>query len=269
MRDQLVADEIDARAGFIWWSGRKLPAGSHQFALCAAKRSISSGLRCRRTRPCVSGSSGSASAGRGPQSSMRSRRGPGNMTARIATQLRHRTQERLRSSDSALREKHGAHRAEIRRHFGRRHRAHRERRRPGQARGRRRQRGRGRRLGDGRRDQPARRLDAAGQPPARRARIRRRRRLRRAGDRRADGAGAAGARRQCALLARLADPDPHRRRARQGADRVDRHRRDRAPLRARGRSPSSPGSRGSGRAGGSPRSAAAGRTPRRWRSPPR
>jgi len=31
------------RAGFIRWSGRKLPSGSHQPALCAAKRSMSSG----------------------------------------------------------------------------------------------------------------------------------------------------------------------------------------------------------------------------------
>ena len=58
------------------------------------------------------------------------------------------------------------------------------------------------------------------------------------------GAGAAGARRQRALLARLADPDPHRRRPRQGAHRGDRDRRDRAPLgRGAGRR-SSPGFQG-------------------------
>ena len=54
---------------------------------------------------------------------------------------------------------------------------------------------------------------------ARRPRIRRRGRDRRAGDHRPAGDRAAGHRRRGALLAGLADPDPHRRRARQGAHR--------------------------------------------------
>ena len=126
--------------------------------------------------------------------------------------------------------KHGANCSEIRRNFGCRRRAHQERRPSCQSRSRGRQRGGGRRLGDGGRDQPARRLDAGNEPPARCARIRCRRRLRRAGDGGADGAGTAGPGSRRAVLARLANSDPHRRHARQGAHRGDRDRRDRAPL---------------------------------------
>ena len=61
------------------------------------------------------------------------------------------------------------------------------------------------------------------------------------------GAGAAGARRQRALLARLADPDPHRRRPWQGAHRGDRDGRARAAHGRRARCRWSPASRASGR----------------------
>ena len=63
-------------------------------------------------------------------------------------------------------------------------------------------------------------------PPARSARVRRRRGDRRAGHDRPAGDGAAAGGREGALLGVVADPDPHRRRPRQGAHRRHRHRRD-------------------------------------------
>ena len=125
-------------------------------------------------------------------------------------------------------------------------------------------RGRRRRFGDGRHDQSARRLGAPDQQPARCARIRCRRRLRRAGDRRADGDGAAGHRHRRALLARLAGAAEDRRRPRQGPHRRHRYGRSSNAAASRARWRSSPGSRGSGRATASRRSAAAGRIRRRW-----
>ena len=100
---------------------------------------------------------------------------------------------------------------------------------------------------------------------ARRPRIRRRGRDRRAGDHRPAGDRAAGDRRRGALLAGLADPDPHRRRARQGAHRRHRGRRPDPRACRRARSPWWPASRASAPTTASPRSAAAARTPRRWR----
>ena len=68
----------------------------------------------------------------------------------------------------------------------------------------------------------------------RRARIRHGRRLRRAGDLGAARDRAAGHRRQCPLVAGLADPDPHRHRAWRGAHRRDRRRRADRAARAQG-----------------------------------
>ena len=94
-----------------------------------------------------------------------------------------------------------------------------------EARGRGGERGRRRGLRHGRRHQPARRLVPGPVAAARRARIRHGGGDRRAGHHRPAGHRAAGDRRRGALLAGLADPDPHRQRPRQGAHRRHRGRR--------------------------------------------
>ena len=106
-------------------------------------------------------------------------------------------------------------------------------------------------------------------PHARCARIRHRGRVRRAGDRRAAADRAAGDGHRCALLAGLADPDPHRQFAWRGADpEIDGSDADRRGWRGPGGG-RSPGSRGSARTTGSRRSGAADPIPARWRSPRR
>ena len=163
---------------------------------------------------------------------------------------------------------HGPHRHEIRRHLGRRPRAHPQRRAPGQARGRRRPRGRRRRLGHGRRDQPAGQLVPPARRAARRARIRRGRRHRRAGDDRPAGDRAAGA---WACKARswqgwqIADRAPTTPMPRRGSKAIDTARADRAACKRGEVAGDRRASRASAGRTASPRWAAAARTRRRWR----
>ena len=174
--------------------------------------------------------------------------------------------------------------AQIRRHLGRRHRPHPQRRGPREARGRRRPRLRGRGLGHGRGHQSARRPGSS-RPGASRSgssndgrelsaqydckRIRRGGGLGRAGDLGAARTRAAVDRHQGALLAGLADPAPYRRRASRGPHhRARRRRAQGAHARRRGG-----GGRGlPGHRAGQPHLdawAGAARTRARWRLPRR
>ena len=124
-----------------------------------------------------------------------------------------------------LRGGRGAHRTEVRRHVGRRHRPHSDHRRSGGANTGCRALGGGRRLGDGGRDQPAAGAGQGGPSATGRSRDRRARVHRRAGDVGADRDRAPGARGPGALVSRSPDPHRHGRRTRQGAHRAHRRRR--------------------------------------------
>ena len=113
--------------------------------------------------------------------------------------------------------RHGPPCNEVRRHFGRRYRAHPQRRPPCQARGRCRPRGGGGRLRHGGRHQPAGGLVPRGRAAARRPRVRCGGVVGRAGDRRPAGARAGGDGHQRPLLAGLAAADPDLQRPCRGA----------------------------------------------------